>query len=187
MPAPSVPYTPAQGSLPDRVCKFFRIHPDEELTTGDIARKFDAPTANVTNGLQLCLTHGLLNRVRSEGELVWVAGPKLQQTPPPSAATATATPKTRRTLAPLPPIDVATLQVRNDVALPAVNFGRPPKGHTKYDALFDALKKVGASVEFPRTHRGAISAAKESYAKRTGRKFTVRTVNPTTCGIWRTA
>lgn len=184
MPAPSATYAPRPGTLPERVCNFFRHHPEEELSTRDIAQKFDVPVGSVRAGLDACLTHKLLKLVGSN----WMAGLQLQAIPPTSTiAPPQGATKPKRVNRVLPPIDATALQVRTNVALPEVNFGKSPKGRTKYDAVFDKLSKAGMSLELPLTHRAAIASALAAYMKRTGHKFALRTTSPTHCGVWRTA
>ena len=53
-------YTAWPGSLADRVIQWFRINREEELLTGDLARKFDVPAANVGACLESARAAGVL-------------------------------------------------------------------------------------------------------------------------------
>lgn len=65
IPQSALNYQPQPGSLPERVLNWFAINPEEELSSADIARKFDvAATANVLPSLSAPLAHGLLARVK---------------------------------------------------------------------------------------------------------------------------
>lgn len=65
VPQSALNYQPQPGSLPERVLNWFAINPEEELSSADIAKKFDvAATANVLPSLSAPLAHGLLARVK---------------------------------------------------------------------------------------------------------------------------
>ncbi|MEW6559613.1 MAG: hypothetical protein AB1412_05380 [Pseudomonadota bacterium] len=66
-------YTPQPGSLAERVLDWFVKNPEEELSSADIARKFDVlATSNVIPQLAAALTHDLLRRERG----IFLAGPR---------------------------------------------------------------------------------------------------------------
>jgi hypothetical protein len=175
-------YRPESGSLADRVCCFFIKHPEEELSSNDIARKFDVPAKNVTASLTACVTHELLQRAKdASGISVWVAGPNLAKTTPAPVFPYIA--KTRSSVAGLPKLDVKKLQVRFDVPVPE----KRQKGRTRYDELFDLLDKPGTSVLLERSYAASVLKAAQQYSKRTNRDFKVRVVNDEQCGVWRTA
>ncbi len=62
---PTAPdYTPLPGSLAARVLDFFAKNPEEELSSRDIAQKFDvSASANVVPSLTTPIVHDLLRRV----------------------------------------------------------------------------------------------------------------------------
>lgn len=183
MPAPSSPYVPLEGTLAARVCAFFLRHPDEELSTKDIAQKFDVPVGSVRNSLQACLTHKLLKLATAS----WLAGENLRQAAPaPQPAPPMLGAKARRPVARLPSLDLGKLEVRRGVPIPAISYGRAEKGKTKYDAALDKLVEAGASFELPLEYRAAVTKALQTYSQRTGRKFQIRRVSDTHCGVWRT-
>lgn len=66
-------YTPQSGSLVERVLDWFVKNPEEELSSADIARKFEVlATSNVIPQLAAALTHELLRRERG----IFLAGPR---------------------------------------------------------------------------------------------------------------
>lgn len=66
-------YTPQAGSLPERVLDWFAKNPEEELSSADIAQKFDVlSSSNVQPMLSAPLGHELLRRERG----VYVVGPR---------------------------------------------------------------------------------------------------------------
>jgi len=123
------PYMPRAGSLPAQVVNFFMAAPDEQLTTPDIAAKFDADKASVANQLRSAVQTGLLAQQPGMGgsPSTFRAGPRLlageyperapadtsaqadQPATPPAPATRTAPPRrpapavqVHATTAPLP-------------------------------------------------------------------------------------
>lgn len=68
-----VAYIPKPGSIQWKVVKFLVDNPDEELTRGDIAVKFDTFGGSLDSALQLPVARGVLKKSRnSDGELVWM-------------------------------------------------------------------------------------------------------------------
>ena len=59
---PPSPYAPQENSLPDRVCQFFKRVPDEELSTCDIAAKFNARYQSIQTKLLRAVQSGLLKK-----------------------------------------------------------------------------------------------------------------------------
>jgi hypothetical protein len=175
LPAPSTPYKPLPGTLAERVCQFFLRHPEEELSTRDIAQKFDVPVGSVRNGLEACLTHKLLKFSGSN----FLSGEALRAPPP----TAAAAPPRRAPRQRLPHLDPASITVRDDVPVPVATRG--PGGETKYGPSLDRLVKVGQSFLLPIEYRPAIAKAIKDHGKRTGRTFSIRTVDPQHVGVWR--
>lgn len=74
---PTKPFTPQPGSLADRVCAFFARNRDDELTTGDIATKFDVPGNSVRPCLASAVAHGWLADVKTPDGRVFRAGTSL--------------------------------------------------------------------------------------------------------------
>jgi hypothetical protein len=70
------------SSLPFRMALFFAVNPDEELSTADIALKFDADVRDVQKRLKNAVTHGIFSfKVAGPGGrgrmAVYTAGPVL--------------------------------------------------------------------------------------------------------------
>jgi len=58
-------YTPMPGSLATRVLEFFAKNPEEELSSKDIAQKFDvSASANVSPALTTPISYDLLRRIQ---------------------------------------------------------------------------------------------------------------------------
>lgn len=68
-------YIPRPGSVPWRVLSFLVANPDEQLTRGDVAVKFDCIGGGVDTILQLAVARECLKKTRnSELEVVWILG-----------------------------------------------------------------------------------------------------------------
>jgi hypothetical protein len=68
-------YHPKAGSVPWKVIKFLMANPDEELSRGDIAVKFDAFGAQLDSVLQIACARNVLKKARNrEMEVVWMLG-----------------------------------------------------------------------------------------------------------------
>jgi hypothetical protein len=74
-------YRPQPGTLANRVCAYFIQHAEERLSAADIALKFDVPSKSIEAALAACLSHKMLERVRSGGRGFWEyrAGPNLHK------------------------------------------------------------------------------------------------------------
>ena len=86
-------YSPHMGSLPDKVLAFFADNKDEELSTIDVAEKFDVtPSGAVSQKMAPLVRMGLLESTR-KGRLVhYTAGPRLASWTGEAPAPATYTP-----------------------------------------------------------------------------------------------
>jgi hypothetical protein len=190
-------YQPTPGSLAERVCQFFLQNPDEELTRSDIARKFDVVSPrNVEGSLATPVAHQVIVKgLDNSGQTLFKAGPNLQAALPPVAApdAAKQKPKAKRKPASrerLPLVDAAVVAVAYDKPMPPMHVSK--KGANKYDELLKKLDRVGASVELPIKYRAAVAKAAVKFARDNAgtpaaAKFSVRTVSPITCGVWRVA
>lgn len=67
-------YTPQEGSVAYKAIEFLTTHPDEELTTEDVAAKFDKPVKQVHSLLGLAVEKGALERQENDGEIVYRLG-----------------------------------------------------------------------------------------------------------------
>lgn len=186
-------YTPQPGSLPDRVCAFFRQHRDEELSTRDIAQKFDVPSASVSNTLTTCLAHGWLLRAKDDGgTTVYRAGPKLptgsadaQSTPPASGfknwlsrkGQASAEGRPARITLPAPD----SLKIEPGVPIPEQARG----ALFGYYATFQKMEP-GDSFACPAPAAKRLVTSARVWGKTTGRKFVTRQIDAETARIWRT-
>lgn len=91
----------------------------------------------------------------------------------------------------LPDLDMTTIQVRSDLAIPSTTRGDRSKGLTRYDAIFDQLVADGMSATgIPIRYRAAITKAMQTYLR--GRpqlaatsRLAVRTIDGESCGVWR--
>lgn len=184
------------GSPADRVCRWFAISTNRglERTTLQLVQQFGFASASiVTKGLEPAVHAHLLVFTQGEKSMVYQAGPRLaawagNEPAAPAMPQPPATPKPKRKPAVrLPDIDPAKLKVRANAPIPPVRTGRGVKGQTRWDPVFEQLQKVGSSVEIERCYYSAIAKAAQTYAKRTGQKLTVRHINPTHFGVWRTA
>ena len=71
-------YTPRAGSLPSQLIAFFQRAPDEELTTEDIADKFDVTQGNIHTNLALAVGANMLERARNaDGDYMYRPGKQL--------------------------------------------------------------------------------------------------------------
>lgn len=156
------PYIPQAGSIAQQVCRYFQRLSDEELSTADIAIKWNIESGNVLNLLGKAIAAGLLAR---DGK-IYSAGPNLHTLPVDRADSlesgallghAMATPSQRqpKERIALTPCDFDALQVEEGV--PAVSQGSAP-GHSKWGPLFDKLTGPGLSVAVPMDWKKAIGA-----------------------------
>jgi hypothetical protein len=68
-------YVPRPGSLPWKVLNFLVQNPEEELTRGDVAVKFDCVGAGIDSMLQLAVARECLKKTRNRGgDLAWILG-----------------------------------------------------------------------------------------------------------------
>jgi len=192
-----MPQIPSTGTLADRVCEFFRANRDEELSTRDIADKFNVASSSVTP----CLVSAVANRslVRTKdslGGIIYIAGPALEAStteagsmPVPvflnaGSAPVAKKPVTRKTATRLPLLDVNAVPISdgnpND-APPSTQLGRcielirriQPNQFAELDDGYEAsLRK--ATTQFKATVNKQAA-------------FTIRRMDTGKCRIWRTA
>ena len=123
-------YSPHKGSLPDKVLAFFVDNGDEELSTIDVAEKFDAtPSGAVSQKMAPLVRMGLLESMR-RGRLVhYTAGPMLAswagEAPAPATYTPAITlrPVVERAAAKAQPAPAAPLEIR--ITLHVHGLGTP--------------------------------------------------------------
>ncbi len=184
----TTPYTPQAGSLADRVCTWFRLNREEELRTGDLARKFDVPSCSVSACLESPRTAGMLAlRKDDDGFRVWAAGPNLDAVAAPAVAQAPQPARKSRRVAPprpaaMPEPDAVTI----DTAVPMP----PAPGNlgARWGTLF-ARMDVGHSFVVPagRSRTVSMLARRWCEAKKNGRKYEVRLMPDSSKRLFRTA
>lgn len=184
-----ITYNPQPGSVVHQACMFFKANPDEELDRVDFARKFGCAASSIDGLLAGAIAAQLLKKTRTtDGDHVVIAGPKLKNwAPPTAAAPSTASPgapakKTGRRIV-LPPLDPDAIEVFSDVPLPIAL----PQRTQIYERAFDKLTKPGMSFSVAAEYRGALQRFAPAYAKRTQRAFAFRlSPDGKSIGVWRT-
>lgn len=187
---PSDSYTPQPDSVAGRVCAFFKTHPEEELSSKDIALKFDTEVSAVVGLLNRCFETKLLKRLPRRAQLTVGAGERLaghmmQAGPmtlpalPFSASPKEVQRKARRS--PLPPLDASTLTVTTK---------KPPPKHTSapgtdWPAVFSRLRVGQAIEDMPAGYYGAAAKAAQKWAARHNAKLELRKLPDGKCGIYR--
>lgn len=139
-------YKPRGDSAAKRVLDFFAANPDEELTSADIARKFDIEPKSVHSSLKAVIDAGLLVRDRNDDlEMVFRRG----------QASAGASPFAGLSPGPSEPTteSINALSVDDNVPLtvPRSNAAE------KWAPLFDRLQKPGQSIALPREWRTSLA------------------------------
>jgi hypothetical protein len=185
-------YQPQIGSFAERAMLYFKNNPDEELTRGDLAQKFDIEASSIEARLKRPIDGGLLQVSNSDDGRVWSAGPKLAawklaspaQRQAPEAPAVHRGGKRQR----LPPLPTDGLQVVDNMPMPSQALAA--KGHSVYESQFEKLTAPGqAVVGIPVLYANTLSKAAHMYCKlHTGWKLKVRRIpgsNPATCGVWR--
>jgi hypothetical protein len=154
-------YAQREGSLAERVQAFFRQHPEEELSRGDVALKFDVMADQVARLLKPLVDDQLVKLGPNEHNTrVYTAGPALRQAHAEKVSTITQAltgkpaPRTFNQV-PLQELNFDALQVDHDVPLMG---GAHMKGFTKWAPLFAKLQRPGASVEIPASWKTAVAA-----------------------------
>jgi hypothetical protein len=154
-------YAQREGSLAERVQAFFRAHPEEELSRGDVALKFDVMADQVAKLLKPLVNDGIINLgPNEEGTRTYSAGLALRQSTPAAAPTITQAltgkPAPRSfNQVPLDELNFDNLKVENNVPLMG---GKHHKGFTKWGPLFEKLEEPGQSVEIPANWKTAVAA-----------------------------
>lgn len=193
--------------LTQRVCAWFERNPEEALSVADIELKFDVPPhIDIEDTLQPAVLQRALfkkrmrtSAARPKAEAITYCLPDSDLATPRTpagrghfstltkAAADKATPR-RTARNELPPIKPQDIKVSYDTPEPPRTSGR--NGVSKYAVLFEALDKVGASTTLAMEYRDSLCKAIQAYAKTEagkGKKFSVRTIDTNTAGIWRTA
>lgn len=168
-------YIPKAGTLAERVCRFFLANPEEALTRGDIAHKFDAQPASIDSSLKHAVAATLLRRRAEDDGVSWSAGPALT-----AAVLAAAGPLGKR--APTPPMpDASALlnAIEKSVPLPS------SKGLADFEKVWAAMEK-GDSLVLESSVAESLSHHARHWGKANNRTFTRRRQADGTYRLWRT-
>lgn len=180
------PYRPDPYSLAGRAIEFFTTNPNEELTSFDLAIKFDKPAKQVHSLLAYAVDSGALERTTNDDdEIVYRLG-----TGAPEIAAAPHKHPTLLSGVPIPPkravsaadvtIDLQSIQLRDDVPVPL-----PKRARRDWDSLLQRMK-VGQSCELPIVLRGAVNAAVTKLKRKGGgSEFALRQTSDDVFGLWR--
>lgn len=200
-------YKPREGSLASRLINYFLKHPDEELSTADIAVKYDCLASNVKATVASAVHAGAL---KMEGK-IYSAGPAITEcvdlepdAPEGDAAKAAGVlgahnvfsahrppadptkkePVSGGAASPRHNLDLSKLKVEENIPY-MPHTGLP--GESKWAPVFDLLQKPGQSVALPRTMKSALAAAALKRNRLKQGTFKVALVSQTEARIWRTA
>lgn len=171
---------PNAHSLAQRVCLFFQLQPDEELTRDDIALKFRVgAAANVRDRLAVAVSEQLLAVSGAGADATWRAGPKLAAMPSLEVA-----PKPVGGVKYAPKVDIDAIQPLRTLPLPV------KQSHHKNDwrTLLARMEKGQHTPALDMVHRPAMKAAIRSY-RRTNfeAEFEHRPLSETKFAVWRVA
>lgn len=193
--APVVSYRPREGSLPDRVCRYFAANPDEELSVSDIVLKFDvADRKNLNTMLNLPVASGLLARINGSS---YRAGPRINdmmiEEEPPQILPGPDTPvsafgllanaaKTQQRRKAAPPLDVDAIELKK--ATP------PPPRHgnegTNWSRLFARMAPGTGHEHLHSVYYGSASKAAATWRKaHPDQEIVVRRIDDQRCGVYR--
>ena len=184
------PYTPRAGSVPARVLEFLTANPDELLTTGDVAAKFDCGRLSVRSLLSNAVEAGLLTRKEDAeaGEMVY----RLGRAPAPAKAAPKPWPAVPQGFSAHRPfgdgrkrrarfvVDDSAITIEKNVPLP------PPRARgVRWLKLF-ARMTVGDSFALPIEAKATVQRAVSQHNKSAGAsvQFSVR-VTDDGVRVWR--
>ena len=159
----SAPYLPTPGTLGWNVCQYFRRLPDEELSSKDVALKWQVDSGNVGHQLKLCVEAQLLKR---DGT-VYSTGPQIDRLevsaqPFPGAGAQ------RAAQGRAPVIDIEAIVFDDHVPL-TVGRSQGAKLTDRWAAKLETMQP-GQSFEVAREQRHSISAAMTRLRKAGGPK-----------------
>lgn len=168
-------YQPHQNSLSARVINYFRRLTDEELSSRDIAQKYDVDAAGVPSALKAAVAADILKRDGS----IYSAGPNIGSltTDSCTAQVNYARPAQTSRIA----FDAATVVIEENVPFVLAARG----GRDKWGPLLDRLTCVGQSFCLPIDLRGAIGAAVAKKHKKGATRFKRATISTTEIRVWR--
>jgi hypothetical protein len=158
-------YRPESGSLAARVLAFFALNPEEELTSADIAQKFDvASSSHVSPSLTPPMAHGLL--ARGPGGAGYRPGPAFAAWVEHHRheGTVRAVAQKPQRIAPPPPLDPFAVPIAGGVIRPTGGRGAPMTLQFQVFTLLERLEP-NTHAELPWAYRHLISAAATRYRK----------------------
>lgn len=158
-------YRPESGSLAARVLAWFALNPEEELTSADIAQKFDvASSSHVSPSLTPPLAHGLL--ARGPGGSGYRPGPAFSawaEHQRQGGMVRAVQQKPQRS-APPPTLDPFAVPIAGGVIRPTGRRGAPMTLQFQVFTLLERLEP-NTHAELPWAYRHLISAANTRYRK----------------------
>lgn len=176
-------YKPVEGSVPFKVIEWFKNNPDEALSSGDIAVKFDKPQRQVHSFLALAIEAGVLTReTDSDLELIYRLGNDVPATKPERTRAHVSLRETMH--APSTPrkaLDIDIDSIRIDKGVPM------PQGRSKvidWSALL-ARMSVGDSCLLPKRARTQITKVCTQAKRDAGRIFSLRAIDEAQIRVWR--
>lgn len=196
-------YKPQAGSVAHRVLSFLQANPDEELTRGDIAVKFDASQASIDTLMQLGVSRGAFKRGRNKQmDIVWTLGApatfEIEAAPAPAAVAPVPAPAPAESLAPaqafgvgtgkklLMPFDSPIIEGGAGTIIPNSPETVRQKQLKLYDEWF-ARFGVDGAAEFDAKHIRDVAMLAGKYGKATGKQFRCRNIGNGKAAIIREA
>jgi len=181
-------YNPAPTSVAHRVCSYFLTQPEEELSTADVALKFECSKDSVPMLLRPAYEAVLLTRrggIYGRGANLGAWQQRMQERERKIASSNSNVRATKQPPAHLPDLDMETLPpVEKGVPLPDSRQSAR-RGRTKYDALFLSLAEIGSSRLVPAHYVDAIKKAAAQRRKFHGEAYVLMRVDPQMARIWR--
>lgn len=186
-------YQPQPGTLADRVCRWFLINPEEELTPSDLASKFEVTNkSSISALLASAVSHQLLERTKSREETVvltvYKAGPKLKECMGQAAGSVLSSAAALPMLGAAAPSPVSSMPapdslfIEADIPMPIYQRGRI----SRYVDTFSRME-VGHSFKCSTAVAKRMYEAASKWGKDKNRKFSVRRLNDDESRIWRIA
>lgn len=156
------PYLPHANTLAANVCQYFRRLPDEQLSSKDIAIKWDCETGNVRHQLKLAVAAGLLSLDGS----VYGAGEQIERVSV-SAQPFVGAAATRVAQGRAPVIDIEAIEFDDDVHPSVGGGGNGPTLVERWTAKLKTMK-VGQSFAVSREQRFTLQTAITQLRKQGG-------------------
>jgi len=208
-------YRPRTGSLAEQVINHLRANPGAELTSKDIATKFNASRNSVFANLETAVHRGALTMTRNDDlEYVYRAGGGRSSHPAPvapvwppipgkattpsdtseaaSSDTGTApTVKSQRGTAQAQ-VSVTAAEIEALEVETGIPIGTQGRTVDKWAPLFNKLTTPGTSVRFPARWKSAVAAQatkrnRQAKAAGYGTEYKVRIISAEHARVWRIA